>query len=277
MTIVSGLRNKPGETPEPHGYIESTWLSCVKPWEHAVGEPERGHHRRPVGREAHRPGDAAAVARAHDLAGGRAPGVAHAHAVAAAGGQPARGVPEAVRTGRHGGGTRSDPRRDRQHPGSREGAGRPAADQPRRARPRHRERLPGLGARDRAPGADGVEAGRLEPGRAGRAGGRAQRHHRALQADVRPDGAGVPGGHHARSSRSRWTARRACGPTRTSASPRRSTRSRTTATARTRWRSWCRSSAITPRCSRSSWSGCRRRRRRAAACWITPPSSTAAT
>src|SRR5688572_31093194 len=22
MTIVSGLRNKPGETPEPHGYIE---------------------------------------------------------------------------------------------------------------------------------------------------------------------------------------------------------------------------------------------------------------
>jgi hypothetical protein len=33
MTIVSGLRNKPGETPEPHGYIESTWLSCVKPWD----------------------------------------------------------------------------------------------------------------------------------------------------------------------------------------------------------------------------------------------------
>ena len=31
MTIVSGLRNKPGETPEPHGYIEATWLSCVKP------------------------------------------------------------------------------------------------------------------------------------------------------------------------------------------------------------------------------------------------------
>src|SRR5687767_2611267 len=42
MTIVSGLRNKPGETPEPHGYIESTWLSCVKPWEHAVGDPLAG-------------------------------------------------------------------------------------------------------------------------------------------------------------------------------------------------------------------------------------------
>ena len=42
MTIVSGLRNKPGETPEPHGYIESTWLSCVKPWDHAVGDPLAG-------------------------------------------------------------------------------------------------------------------------------------------------------------------------------------------------------------------------------------------
>src|SRR5439155_8716512 len=25
LTIVSGLRNKPGETPEPPGYIEMTW------------------------------------------------------------------------------------------------------------------------------------------------------------------------------------------------------------------------------------------------------------
>jgi Protein of unknown function (DUF1552) len=42
MTIVSGLRNKPGETPEPHAYIESTWLSCVKPWEHGVAGPNAG-------------------------------------------------------------------------------------------------------------------------------------------------------------------------------------------------------------------------------------------
>jgi len=42
LTIVSGLRNKPGETPEPHGYIESTWLSCVKPWDHGVIGPEAG-------------------------------------------------------------------------------------------------------------------------------------------------------------------------------------------------------------------------------------------
>jgi hypothetical protein len=42
LTIVSGLRNKPGETPEPHAYIESTWLNCVKPWEHGIASPEAG-------------------------------------------------------------------------------------------------------------------------------------------------------------------------------------------------------------------------------------------
>jgi hypothetical protein len=42
LTIVSGLRNKPGETPEPHAYIESTWLSCVKPWDHGVAGPQAG-------------------------------------------------------------------------------------------------------------------------------------------------------------------------------------------------------------------------------------------
>jgi hypothetical protein len=42
LTIVSGLRNKMGETPEPHAYIESTWLSCVKPWDHATAGPDAG-------------------------------------------------------------------------------------------------------------------------------------------------------------------------------------------------------------------------------------------
>jgi hypothetical protein len=42
LTIVSGLRNKPGETPEPHAYIESTWLNCVKPWEHGVTSADAG-------------------------------------------------------------------------------------------------------------------------------------------------------------------------------------------------------------------------------------------
>ncbi|MBV8902227.1 MAG: DUF1552 domain-containing protein [Acidobacteriia bacterium] len=33
LTIVSGLRNKPAETPEPHAYIEQGWLTAVKPWD----------------------------------------------------------------------------------------------------------------------------------------------------------------------------------------------------------------------------------------------------
>src|SRR3989475_2650733 len=42
LTIVSGLRNKPAETPEPHAYIEPTWLNCVKPWDHGVAGPDAG-------------------------------------------------------------------------------------------------------------------------------------------------------------------------------------------------------------------------------------------
>jgi hypothetical protein len=42
LTIVSGLRNKPAESPEPHGYIEPTWLSCVKVWEHGLAGPDAG-------------------------------------------------------------------------------------------------------------------------------------------------------------------------------------------------------------------------------------------
>jgi hypothetical protein len=42
LTIVSGLRNAPAESPEPHGYIERTWLSCVSPWDAGVTGPEAG-------------------------------------------------------------------------------------------------------------------------------------------------------------------------------------------------------------------------------------------
>ena len=42
LTIVSGLRNKPAESPEPHGYVEPTWLSCVKVWEHGLAGPDAG-------------------------------------------------------------------------------------------------------------------------------------------------------------------------------------------------------------------------------------------
>jgi hypothetical protein len=42
LTIVSGLRNKPAESPEPHGYTERTWLSCVAPWDAGVIGAEAG-------------------------------------------------------------------------------------------------------------------------------------------------------------------------------------------------------------------------------------------
>jgi len=42
LTIVSGLRNKPGESPEPHANIELTWLNCVRPGEHGVAGPDAG-------------------------------------------------------------------------------------------------------------------------------------------------------------------------------------------------------------------------------------------
>jgi Protein of unknown function (DUF1552) len=42
LTIVSGLRNKPAETPEPHAYIEQGWLTAVKPSEFGKGGPDSG-------------------------------------------------------------------------------------------------------------------------------------------------------------------------------------------------------------------------------------------
>jgi hypothetical protein len=42
LTIVSGLRNKPAETPEPHAYIEQGWLTAVKPWDFGKNGPDFG-------------------------------------------------------------------------------------------------------------------------------------------------------------------------------------------------------------------------------------------
>jgi len=42
LSIVSGLRNKPAETNEPHGYIEQGWLTCVKPWDFGKAGPDSG-------------------------------------------------------------------------------------------------------------------------------------------------------------------------------------------------------------------------------------------
>ncbi len=98
LTIVSGLRNKPAETPEPHAYIEQGWLTAVKPWDFGKQGPDYGVSAdqiavRYVGQDTRLP------SRAHYFAGQRAHRVAHAHAAIAAGRQPARRVPEAIRTG----------------------------------------------------------------------------------------------------------------------------------------------------------------------------------
>jgi hypothetical protein len=42
LTIVSGLRNKPAESPEPHAIIERTWLTCVAPPNAGVDGPDAG-------------------------------------------------------------------------------------------------------------------------------------------------------------------------------------------------------------------------------------------
>jgi hypothetical protein len=40
MTIVSGLRNKPAESNDPHGIVVGTWLRCVAPNDHS--DPSKG-------------------------------------------------------------------------------------------------------------------------------------------------------------------------------------------------------------------------------------------
>ena len=42
LTIVSGLRNKPAETPEPHAYIEQGWLTAMKPWDFGKADKDSG-------------------------------------------------------------------------------------------------------------------------------------------------------------------------------------------------------------------------------------------
>ena len=42
VTVVSGLRNKPGESSNPHGIIESTWLVCKNPDDRSNSTPNAG-------------------------------------------------------------------------------------------------------------------------------------------------------------------------------------------------------------------------------------------
>jgi hypothetical protein len=42
VTVISGLRNKPGESSNPHGIIESTWLTCKSPDDRTSRGPNVG-------------------------------------------------------------------------------------------------------------------------------------------------------------------------------------------------------------------------------------------
>ena len=158
MTIVSGLRNKPGETPEPHAYIESTWLNCVKPWEHGVANADAGVTAdqlaaRHIGQDTRLPSLELTTSQQGARLAWRTPTQS----------LPQEGNPRAVfqKLFRPSGDTDKERAailsRNRQHPRSRQGTGRSAANQPRRPRPRRRLRLSRLGARDRAARADGGE------------------------------------------------------------------------------------------------------------------------
>ena len=126
MTIVSGLRNKPAESPEPHAYHRAH-VAVVRGAE--AGRSHRPGCRRhggPARGAAHRPGNAHPVARAHDVAARRAARVAHADAVVAAGRQSAQRVLSVVRPGRQRSRACRHRPGDGQHPRPRHGAGRRA-------------------------------------------------------------------------------------------------------------------------------------------------------
>jgi hypothetical protein len=42
VTVVTGLRNKPGESSNPHGIIEQTWLTCLNPDDRSSSGPNVG-------------------------------------------------------------------------------------------------------------------------------------------------------------------------------------------------------------------------------------------
>ena len=90
VTVVSGLRNKGGESSSPHGIIEETWLNCISP-RSAQCEDRRRRDRGSDRREASRQGHVAAVAGTVRRAG-RHDLVPHAGAAAADGEQSAQGV-----------------------------------------------------------------------------------------------------------------------------------------------------------------------------------------
>ena len=175
-----------------------TWLSCVKPWDHGVAGPDSGVSAdqiaaRHIGQDTRLPSLELTTA----LGGARLAWRTPTQSL------PQEGNPRAVFQKLFGqGDTDKERAAILQETGSilDRVKGQAARLQASLGvqRPRRRQRLPRLGARDRAARADGVEAGHVAARHSRRAGRHAERPHRALQADVRSDGARVPGRHHPR-------------------------------------------------------------------------------
>ncbi len=109
-------------------------------------------------------------------------------------------VRSAVRRRRHAGRAQATPVGGSQHPRLAGDVNQPDEERPRRRRPRAFERLPGRCPRDRTadPEGGGLQLERRAARAPRRAGWRARLVHRARQADVRPAGARVRVGPHAR-------------------------------------------------------------------------------
>jgi hypothetical protein len=105
LTIVSGLRNKPAETPEPHAYIEQGWLTAVKPADFGKAGADSGVSAdqiavRYVGQDTRLPSLELSVGQGSARLAWRTPTQSLPQ-----GKQSARGLPEALWTGRHRSGT----------------------------------------------------------------------------------------------------------------------------------------------------------------------------
>ena len=124
VTVVSGLRNKGGESSSPHGIIEETWLNCVSPRQRnaktGVGVTVDQIAARHLGKDTSLP-SLELCGEPGGMISFRTP-----DAAAADGKQSAQGVLRHVRPGRYEGRTSGHPEHDEQPARLRDGSRRPA-------------------------------------------------------------------------------------------------------------------------------------------------------
>ena len=185
LTIISGLRNRPAESPEPHAYIERTWLSCVSAANAGVASPDAGvtadqFAARHIGQETRLPSLELCTALRGAQVAWRTPKQS----------LPQEGNPRAVFYRLFGQG---DTDAERQAITTETGSlldrvsedANALVDALGRRGSRRGQRLSRLGAGDRAPRADDRDARHLGAGDSRCADRRAERHRRAHEADVR--------------------------------------------------------------------------------------------